>query len=810
MQPGILAELAGTRRGQGSRIDFSRIPARSGVAAATQPDLTPARNADLLSGGLQRRIGQGMPMDAGLRAEAESRFGANFSDVRIHDHPAAHHLARQRSARAFTIGSDIVFRDDHYRPRSQAGRLLLAHELAHVLQQRSGVAGAETSPAHEAAAEASARAVLEGSGPVSVGSPAAIGVQCQAAPSAGPASGPPAGPDLAAVAAEIDAELAEIEPLVTRLSAGVAASPADYALNEVRGAAGRLESDLRVVSQFASQVGAPAAMVSAAARFQTLRASFAAVVGTAERWHTDNPAGESLGMWNERQGTRLAGAGEREWEKGGWRTISAAGAYTAAGGVALLEAGEQLLSFGFHDAATAVSQAYTRGDISWNEGNRIVAGAAWRAVLAAAVTRGAGAATGRLGALAARGAGLAPTAVSYGVVAGGVSGGLTAAASLETQSLFTSGLQQYFASPAARAIWRQGIPSGKSWAIAIAAGTFLGGALGARAVQLNNAKLIGSIVDTSVGRLKIVAITGNGQIVLVPAEGPGVAPPAPPASAGNVVYDADTGSWAEPRGRGAALPPGQGPRAPAGALVPARPPQGALTATTGPEPATPTALRASSAPAALPPARPASQLGPGATRSPSPGLAVPPSATPAGEEVFAQITEELSLEAARAKTGGAASAAADAESAGLIGPKGAPGRADVALQSHGAASAVRGQYGVSGADMQSAHLGPTSYLRSVHGYSRSGAQTTLLDSDVHTALDNYWKSWSIQQRQAGRTDVSVEELYKVMLDAIDHTPGLAQLVKNTLSWRLQLELFQELSLKPGAKIQLPYPNVKPR
>ena len=44
----------------------------------------------------------------------------------------------------------------------------------------------------------------------------------------------------------------------------------------------------------------------------------------------------------------------------------------------------------------------------------------------------------------------------------------------------------------------------------------LGGASGARAAQLNNAKLIGSVVDTPAGRLKVVAITSSGQMILGP------------------------------------------------------------------------------------------------------------------------------------------------------------------------------------------------------------------------------------------------------------------------------------------------------
>jgi hypothetical protein len=196
----------------------------------------------------------------------------------------------------------------------------------------------------------------------------------------------------------------------------------------------------------------------------------------------------------------------------------------------------------------------------------------------------------------------------------------------------------------------------------------------------------------------------------------------------------------------------------------------------------------------------------------APGLSGPTAqqAIPSGEEIWAQITDELSLEAPKAHAGGVASAVADAQSAGFLGPRGAPGRVDIAVEPHSAAGEVRTQYGVSGADVQSAHIGPTSFLRSQPGYSRSRAQTTLLDRNVHAALDSHWKAWAITQRQAGRTDVSAGELYNVMLGAIEQTPGLTQRVKGALSFRLQQELFQELGLSPADKVPLPYPNVPPQ
>jgi len=177
-----------------------------------------------------------------------------------------------------------------------------------------------------------------------------------------------------------------------------------------------------------------------------------------------------------------------------------------------------------------------------------------------------------------------------------------------------------------------------------------------------------------------------------------------------------------------------------------------------------------------------------------------------GPEIWDEVSKELGLEPPGPEMS-PAEAAARAEQGGLTGPRGAPGTVDLATQPHGNASAIRGQYGVSGTDVQSAHVGPTSFLRDVPGYSRSGAETVLLDRATHAALDQHWKSWAIAQRQAGRVAVPVSELYSVMLDAIEQTPGLAQRTKNALAWRLQLELFRDLNLSPATTVELPYSNV---
>lgn len=80
----------------------------------------------------------GQALDAATRAHFEAGFGQDFSNVRVHDDPGVHRQLKSAQALAFTYGDDIAFAPGAYRPLTPAGRRLLAHELAHVVQQRGG------------------------------------------------------------------------------------------------------------------------------------------------------------------------------------------------------------------------------------------------------------------------------------------------------------------------------------------------------------------------------------------------------------------------------------------------------------------------------------------------------------------------------------------------------------------------------------------------------------------------------------------------------------------------------------------------
>jgi hypothetical protein len=92
---------------------------------------------------VQARLGAGQPLDGGVRARMEGAFGRSFSGVRLHTGATAGRLSTEQRARAFTVGSHVAFGAGEYRPGTVVGDALIAHELAHVVQQGSGQASVE-------------------------------------------------------------------------------------------------------------------------------------------------------------------------------------------------------------------------------------------------------------------------------------------------------------------------------------------------------------------------------------------------------------------------------------------------------------------------------------------------------------------------------------------------------------------------------------------------------------------------------------------------------------------------------------------
>jgi hypothetical protein len=133
--------------------------------------------------------GGGSTLDKGVRSEMEAKLGHDFSDVKIHTDSGAAKAATSVQAKAFTTGNEIVFNSGNYQPDTSEGKHMLAHELTHVVQQRSGpVAGtsrgdgtkvSDPSDSFEREAEATASKVMSNdhAGHDHVPAAAAAGVQ---------------------------------------------------------------------------------------------------------------------------------------------------------------------------------------------------------------------------------------------------------------------------------------------------------------------------------------------------------------------------------------------------------------------------------------------------------------------------------------------------------------------------------------------------------------------------------------------------------------------------------------------------------
>ncbi|MES2741988.1 MAG: DUF4157 domain-containing protein [Pseudomonadota bacterium] len=136
-----------------ARPDSPTMPSQAGRAMGARPPprlsrLRAAQAGDAGAGAMAAPAsvdtalaGAGQPLAPRLRHDMEGRFGQDFSAVRLHAGAAAAESAREVGARAYTVGSHIVFGAGAPSSASGAGRRLLAHELAHVVQQgQSGCA----------------------------------------------------------------------------------------------------------------------------------------------------------------------------------------------------------------------------------------------------------------------------------------------------------------------------------------------------------------------------------------------------------------------------------------------------------------------------------------------------------------------------------------------------------------------------------------------------------------------------------------------------------------------------------------------
>ncbi len=87
---------------------------------------------------IQAQLGSGHSLEGSTKSRMESAFRQNFSQVRVHTSPGASNLSNKLNARAFTVGKDIAFGSGEYQPGTPVGDAIIAHELAHTVQQGRG------------------------------------------------------------------------------------------------------------------------------------------------------------------------------------------------------------------------------------------------------------------------------------------------------------------------------------------------------------------------------------------------------------------------------------------------------------------------------------------------------------------------------------------------------------------------------------------------------------------------------------------------------------------------------------------------
>ena len=117
---------AGTGAGIGTGGGNDAIQRKVKTGATTQEDDPVA---------IRDQLGSGRTLDSGVRSRMESAFGTGFGHVRLHDDGNAASLSSDQNARAFTVGEHVAFGAGEYRPGTLMGDALIAHELAHVVQQ---------------------------------------------------------------------------------------------------------------------------------------------------------------------------------------------------------------------------------------------------------------------------------------------------------------------------------------------------------------------------------------------------------------------------------------------------------------------------------------------------------------------------------------------------------------------------------------------------------------------------------------------------------------------------------------------------
>ncbi len=236
-------------------------------------------------GAIRAQLDGGRPLEAPIRSYMERSFDRNFASVRIHDDVTAARFSEGLGARAFTIGADIAFGAGEYRPGTSTGDALIAHELAHTIQQGSrtpGASGGAEDGSLEQQAEHASSAAMRGRGAAASLEEAAGGIRVQRLPAvaAGALILAEATPEIV-VGAEIGTEVVVADGVVVAADVSVPAV-VDVAAPAV----------VDVAAPAAIDVAAPAAIettTAAAATSSAVSTATAVTVGAAATLSGDSP-----------------------------------------------------------------------------------------------------------------------------------------------------------------------------------------------------------------------------------------------------------------------------------------------------------------------------------------------------------------------------------------------------------------------------------------------------------------------------------------------------------------------------------------
>jgi hypothetical protein len=767
----------------------------------------------------------GHPLDPSTRRFMESRFGASFADVRIHTHTAADRAAAGVQAKAFTVGQDVVFAAGQYAPNTSSGRYLLAHELAHVVQQRHArpVPSPEITPAHGSAETAATVAAAQAAAGEKAGPVGATAVTTiQRTPENDPAKRDSLGPvadflvDVAAgggpakelFAAAMRGFIAEMKTQLVGQKKGEAAFNRLQELKSVKNAgilyagyvggflAGVISPltglfDLAVFGEKLQQMATQllgnvlkngSALVEEAKALGRAFVSFGKQAIGKLKALKDNPLETINALFKDLKAGAIkkaneAGHGaaisviksfESDFEKKrseSWRDIltkrKEGESYTQPLGLV-----NSLIE---RSKEKVLSTPWAR--IGYDIGHAV--GAVAVNVVLLATTGGAGNAIAEIGTALVEIAPVldraAEAVVAIGKAIAAVEEGIAVIMQgvLKPLQTLLRELEPLFLR--LRGFLRRllGLAEDEAGALAGAAGKTAASELKPPEPKpkpdLKALEGGGQRVSPPQGKLTIVASEGK----VVPPTEPHVT--AVPQAEENVL--AATGT--EGPGVGGA---GKSATAPQAAAQ--QPP---MTASAGGK-RTPTTTSGSTRTKVT-----SGGKSPTGRVEPLRGKRLPAQRTP--DDEFRDFQKMLREEGAKGK----------------VQTAGDP----IKLGPHRSAPLNRQELGLPGSKHQSAHDLPSSVGKHIPGYKREDALTILLDRSTHRGMDQYWKDAFKAMRRAGRTTASAQEVFDTVAEAIERAPNLSPGVKASLQARLSDEMFMELGLKPGDALPLPYPNVKP-